>query len=71
MPTVPLPIAAAGAVSSSLRVAASNRDGLDTNFYKLLMLRMIRHLHSDAGAAFLLIDQSTAVHLRAGPTFSR
>ena len=39
------------------------RSLLDTDFYKLLMLQMIRHLHADVQATFSLINRSTAVRL--------
>lgn len=39
------------------------RSLLDTDFYKLLMLQMIRHLHSDVQATFSLINRSTTVRL--------
>jgi nicotinate phosphoribosyltransferase len=39
------------------------RSLLDTDFYKLLMLQMIRHLHPQVHARFGLINRSTAVRL--------
>jgi nicotinate phosphoribosyltransferase len=39
------------------------RSLLDTDFYKLLMLQMIRHLHPDVEATFSLINRSTHVRL--------
>src|ERR1044072_2774675 len=36
---------------------------LDTDFYKLLMLQTIRHLHSDVQATFSLINRSRSVRL--------
>ena len=39
------------------------RSLLDTDFYKLLMLQMIRHLHGDVDATFRLINRTTAVRL--------
>src|ERR1700745_3524383 len=39
------------------------RSLLDTDFYKLLMLQMIRHLHPDVNATFSLINRSKAVRL--------
>ena len=39
------------------------RSLLDTDFYKLLMLQMIRHLHGDVDATFRLINRSTSVRL--------
>ncbi|SFR85389.1 nicotinate phosphoribosyltransferase [Sphingomonas jatrophae] len=39
------------------------RSLLDTDFYKLLMLQMIRHLHSDVRATFSLINRSTSIRL--------
>lgn len=39
------------------------RSVLDTDFYKLLMLQMIRHLHSDVQATFSLINRGTKVRL--------
>lgn len=39
------------------------RSLLDTDFYKLLMLQMIRHLHSDVQATFSLINRSKSVRL--------
>jgi nicotinate phosphoribosyltransferase len=39
------------------------RSLLDTDFYKLLMLQMIRHLHGDVRATFALINRSTTVRL--------
>jgi nicotinate phosphoribosyltransferase len=39
------------------------RSLLDTDFYKLLMLQLIRHLHRDVQATFSLINRSTAVRL--------
>jgi len=39
------------------------RSLLDTDFYKLLMLQMIRHLYSDVEATFALINRTTSVRL--------
>ena len=39
------------------------RSLLDTDFYKLLMLQMIRHLHPDVQATFSLINRSKSVRL--------
>ncbi|WP_448665200.1 nicotinate phosphoribosyltransferase [Sphingomonas sp. CJ20] len=39
------------------------RSLLDTDFYKLLMLQMIRHLYPDVRATFSLINRSTDVRL--------
>ena len=39
------------------------RSLLDTDFYKLLMLQMIRHLYPDVRATFQLINRSKAVRL--------
>ena len=39
------------------------RSLLDTDFYKLLMLQMIRHLYPDARATFGLINRSKNVRL--------
>lgn len=39
------------------------RSLLDTDFYKLLMLQMIRHIHSDVEATFSLINRTTSVRL--------
>jgi nicotinate phosphoribosyltransferase len=39
------------------------RSLLDTDFYKLLMLQMIRHLHPDVQATFSLINRSKEVRL--------
>ncbi|WP_213980964.1 nicotinate phosphoribosyltransferase [Sphingomonas sp. dw_22] len=39
------------------------RSLLDTDFYKLLMLQMIRHLHGDVQATFSLINRSRTVRL--------
>jgi nicotinate phosphoribosyltransferase len=39
------------------------RSLLDTDFYKLLMLQMIRHMHGDVRATFSLINRSTSVRL--------
>jgi len=39
------------------------RSLLDTDFYKLLMLQMIRHLHPDVHVTFSLINRSTDVRL--------
>jgi nicotinate phosphoribosyltransferase len=39
------------------------RSLLDTDFYKLLMLQMIRHLYSDVQATFSLINRSRTVRL--------
>ncbi|WP_312489307.1 nicotinate phosphoribosyltransferase [Sphingomonas sp.] len=39
------------------------RSLLDTDFYKLLMLQMIRHRHPDVRATFSLINRSSAVRL--------
>ncbi|WP_159981503.1 MULTISPECIES: nicotinate phosphoribosyltransferase [unclassified Novosphingobium] len=39
------------------------RSLLDTDFYKLLMLQMIRHIHSDVQATFSLINRTTSVKL--------
>jgi nicotinate phosphoribosyltransferase len=39
------------------------RSLLDTDFYKLLMLQMIRHLHPEVDATFSLINRTTQVRL--------
>jgi nicotinate phosphoribosyltransferase len=39
------------------------RSLLDTDFYKLLMLQMIRHLHPDVQATFSLINRTRSVRL--------
>ena len=39
------------------------RSLLDTDFYKLLMLQMIRQLHPDVNATFSLINRTTSVRL--------
>jgi len=39
------------------------RSLLDTDFYKLLMLQMIRHLHPDVQATFSLINRTKSVRL--------
>jgi len=39
------------------------RSLLDTDFYKLLMLQMIRHLHPDVEATFSLINRTKSVRL--------
>jgi nicotinate phosphoribosyltransferase len=39
------------------------RSLLDTDFYKLLMLQMIRHVHPDVQATFSLINRTTKVRL--------
>jgi nicotinate phosphoribosyltransferase len=39
------------------------RSLLDTDFYKLLMLQMIRHLHPDVQATFSLINRTESVRL--------
>lgn len=39
------------------------RSLLDTDFYKLLMLQMIRHLYPDVEATFALINRTTSVRL--------
>lgn len=39
------------------------RSLLDTDFYKLLMLQMIRHLYPDVQATFALINRSASVRL--------
>jgi nicotinate phosphoribosyltransferase len=39
------------------------RSLLDTDFYKLLMLQMIRHVHPDVHATFSLINRTTSVRL--------
>jgi nicotinate phosphoribosyltransferase len=39
------------------------RSLLDTDFYKLLMLQMIRHLHPDTQATFSLINRARSVRL--------
>lgn len=39
------------------------RSLLDTNFYKLLMLQMIRHLYADVQATFGLINRTRSVRL--------
>ena len=39
------------------------RSLLDTDFYKLLMLQMIRHLHSDVRVTFSLINRTRSVRL--------
>ena len=37
------------------------RSLLDTDFYKLLMLQVIRHVHADVSATFSLINRTTSV----------
>ena len=39
------------------------RSLLDTDFYKLLMLQMIRHLHPEVRATFSVINRTTSVRL--------
>ncbi len=39
------------------------RSLLDTDFYKLLMLQMIRHLHPDVSATFSVINRTKSVRL--------
>jgi nicotinate phosphoribosyltransferase len=39
------------------------RSLLDTDFYKLLMLQMIRHLHGEVAATFSLINRTKSVRL--------
>ena len=39
------------------------RSLLDTDFYKLLMVQMIRHLHGEVDATFRLINRTTSVRL--------
>src|SRR5204862_12244 len=39
------------------------RSLLDTDFYKLLMLQMIRHLHPDVRATFSLINRTKSIRL--------
>src|ERR1700761_1323450 len=39
------------------------RSLLDTDFYKLLMVQMIRHLHPDGSATFSLINRTKSVRL--------
>lgn len=39
------------------------RSLLDTDFYKLLMLQLIRHLHADVQATFSVINRTTAVRI--------
>jgi hypothetical protein len=39
------------------------RSLLDTDFYKLLMLQMIRHVHPDVATTFSLINRTTSVRL--------
>ena len=39
------------------------RSLLDTDFYKLLMLQMIRHVHPDVATTFSLINRTTTVRL--------
>jgi len=39
------------------------RSLLDTDFYKLLMLQLIRHLHPDVTATFSVINRSKSVRL--------
>ena len=39
------------------------RSLLDTDFYKLLMLQMIRHIHPDVTATFSLINRTRSVRL--------
>ena len=39
------------------------RSLLDTDFYKLLMLQMIRHLHPKVQTTFTLINRTTSVRL--------
>jgi nicotinate phosphoribosyltransferase len=39
------------------------RSLLDTDFYKLLMVQMIRHLHPDVSATFSLINRTKSVRL--------
>ena len=39
------------------------RSLLDTDFYKLLMLQMIRHIHPDVAVTFSLINRTKSVRL--------
>ena len=39
------------------------RSLLDTDFYKLLMLQMIRHIHPDVEATFSVINRTRSVRL--------
>jgi nicotinate phosphoribosyltransferase len=47
----------------SFRLDPIVRSLLDTDFYKLLMLQLIRHLHPDVQVTFSLINRSKAVRL--------
>lgn len=51
------------AYNHSWRLDPIVRSLLDTDFYKLLMLQMIRHLHSDVEATFELINRTKSVRL--------
>jgi nicotinate phosphoribosyltransferase len=39
------------------------RSLLDTDFYKLLMLQMIQHIHADVQATFSVINRTRSVRL--------
>ncbi len=39
------------------------RSLLDTDFYKLLMLQMIRHLHADVEVTFSVLNRTKAIRL--------
>jgi len=45
------------------RLDPNLRSLLDTDFYKLLMLQMIRHLYPDVQSTFALINRATTVRL--------
>jgi len=47
----------------SFRLDPIVRSLLDTDFYKLLMLQMIRHVHPDTHATFSLINRTSSVRL--------
>ncbi|MGH6782804.1 MAG: nicotinate phosphoribosyltransferase [Sphingomonadaceae bacterium] len=60
---MPLTDIATRTYDHSWRLDPIVRSLLDTDFYKLLMLQMIRHLHGQTQATFQLINRTTSVRL--------
>ena len=60
---MPVTDIATRAYDQGWRIDPIVRSLLDTDFYKLLMLQMIRHLHPQVQATFSLINRSKAVRL--------
>src|SRR5690349_20660985 len=61
--TMPVTDVATRVYNHGWRLDPVVRSLFDTDFYKLLMLQMVWHLHSDVQATFSLVNRSKAVRL--------